>query len=433
MATNRFELPGDGLLAAQVCLAQRMPAGDPVSLRYVAHRSGARATDLRRVASLLLSHIETPLWRGAAHHAFVQQIRTRAPSMSATADRYEHYAGALYTYAAALEATAPGLLATRCRLRQRYEEFVGQPHATVGFEVTSLPGSRPTPDRTDLLPVAADFKARYDQWTDALDRCIRALSLADESDPTRDAHGFSALRHRVVGAVGASLSPFERAVRHPSLANISDCLGSLNLALTALGVGLLFVCPPAGMACLAAATVLAVAQVAVDATRRAQGEEVGAGTLVLGLAAAIPLGGSAVRGMRAAGKVTRLVPGGGLMAHEGLDGGHTLAKHVGKSEDYLRNRLATEASITAASTFKDRQAAESALSTFMDANSSKIARWLQGRDPEVVLRGHAAHPVGIVIPRGTARPVEATGIRLVLRRSSALGIGYRIHTAMVTR
>ena len=87
---------------------------------------------------------------------------------------------------------------------------------------------------------------------------------------------------------------------------------------------------------------LAVAQLAVDATRRARGEQVSAGHLGLELAAAIPVGGSAVRGLRAAGDVTHLVPGGGLMAHEGLDGGHTLAKHVGKSEEFLRNRLATE-------------------------------------------------------------------------------------------
>jgi hypothetical protein len=121
------------------------------------------------------------------------------------------------------------------------------------------------------------------------------------------------------------------------------------------------------------------------------------------------------------------------MAHEGLDGGHTLAKHVGKSEQFLRNRLALEPRITAASTFYDRQSAESALSAFMEANAPKITRWLQGGDSEVVLRGRAAHPLGIVISRVPTRPVEATGIRLVLRRSSDLRIGYRIHTAMVTR
>lgn len=73
----------------------------------MACRSGARAVELRRIASLLLSGVDTGLWSGAAHRAFVDQIRTRAPSMSATAQRYEQYATALTSYAAALDETAP--------------------------------------------------------------------------------------------------------------------------------------------------------------------------------------------------------------------------------------------------------------------------------------------------------------------------------------
>jgi uncharacterized protein YukE len=432
MVASRFELPHDGVLAAQVCLRQRMPVGDPARLRSAARRSGGWAADLRRSASTLLSFAETPLWSGEAHRAFVEQIRTHAPSMSATADRYEQYASALNAYAGALDEAGPRLFATRGRLRQRCDEL-SQAHATVSLDVIASPASRASPYAADLLPLACDFKAGYDRWADALDRCIRALTQADEADPTRDLHGLSALGHRVAVAVGASLSPFERAVLHPSLHNISDCLGSLNLALTVLGLGLLFLCPPAGAACLTAATVLAVAQVAVDTTRRTHGEHVSNASLGMELAAAIPLGGSAVRGLRATDDVVQLVPGGGLMAHEGLDGGHTLAKHVGKSEEYLRTRLDTEPHIQAASTFYDRQSAETALATFMEANASTIARWLRGSESEVVLRGRAAQSLGIVIPRVIARPVEATGIRLVLRRSSDLTIGFRIHTAMVTR
>jgi hypothetical protein len=150
------------------------------------------------------------------------------------------------------------------------------------------------------------------------------------------------------------------------------------------------------------------------------------------LAAAVPAGGSAMRGLRTAAKVTHLVPGGGLMTHEGLAGGHTLAKHVGKSEQFLRNRLATEPRIRAASTFYDRQSAEMTLSVFLDANAPKIVRWLRRSEDEVILHGHAAHPIGMVIQRGATRSVSASGIRLVLRRSPDLSVGFRIHTAMVT-
>jgi hypothetical protein len=276
------------------------------------------------------------------------------------------------------------------------------------------------PDTADLLPLAGTFKAGYDRWADALDRCIAALSQADLGDPARDRHGFAAFAHRVAGAVGAVVSPFEQALLHPSLRNLSNCFQALNVDLTVLGLGLLFVCPAVGATCLAVATVLAAAQLAVDSARRERGEPVSAGNLGFELAAAIPVGGNAVRGLRSAAKVTRLVPGGGLMAHEGLDGGHTLAKHVGKSEEFLRNRLATEPHITAASTFYDRQTAETTLSAFMDANAVEIAGWLRRSDFGITLYGRLLQPVGIVILRGETRPVESTGIRVVLRRSSDL-------------
>jgi Bacterial CdiA-CT RNAse A domain len=195
---------------------------------------------------------------------------------------------------------------------------------------------------------------------------------------------------------------------------------------------LLFLCPPAATACLTAATVLAAAQVTVDTTRRARGEHLSAEYLGLEMAAAIPLGGNAVRGLRGTRGVTHLVPGGGLMAHEGLDGGHTLAKHVGKTEAFLRNRLATEPHIDAASTFYNREVAEESLSTVLYDNKRRIATWLSTPTKELILSGRAAEPVGVMTVRESSTVQEANGIRLVLRQSSRLAIGYRIHTAMVT-
>lgn len=136
MATSRFQLPGDGLLAARVCLAQRMPRGNPAQLRSVAHRSGCRATDLRRVATTLLSCTETTVWSGDAHRAFVEHIRASAPSVTATAERYEHYANALSAYAGVLDEAAPLLVATRGRLQQRYDEIAGRA-GTVSLEYPS--------------------------------------------------------------------------------------------------------------------------------------------------------------------------------------------------------------------------------------------------------------------------------------------------------
>ena len=78
----------------------------------------------------------------------------------------------------------------------------------------------------DLLPLARDFKAGYDRWADALDRCHpgAVAGRPGRSDPGRARP--AALGHRVDRrAVEAVLSPFERAMLHPSLHNISDCLG----------------------------------------------------------------------------------------------------------------------------------------------------------------------------------------------------------------
>jgi uncharacterized protein YukE len=427
VAVNRFQLPGDGLLAARVCLGQRTPAGDPAQLRMVARRSAAWAADLRRVAATLLSCTETPVWRGAAHLAFVEQLRGSAPSMTGTAERYEHYAGALNAYAGTLDEIGPLLVATRNRLRQRYDEVA----APRGSGMAGAPSGQPVPDTADLLSLAGTFKAGYDRWADALDRCESALSQADGADPARDRHGVAAFGHRFAGAVGAVLSPFEQAVLHPSLHNLSSCLSTLNAGLTVLGLGLLFVCPAAGAACLAAATVLAVAQLAVDSARRERGEQVSAGSLGFDLAAAIPVGGNAVRGLRGAAKVTHLVPGGGLMAHEGLEGGHTLAKHVGKNEAFLRNRLATEPIINAASTFYDRQTAEFGISWTLEQHGEALRRWLTGANHTLRLESTLPQSVGVVVTRAGRVPVEASGLRVVLKRSLSMPTGFRIHTAMV--
>jgi hypothetical protein len=432
MAPDRFELPAAGLPAAQLCLAQRVPAGDPAQLRAVARRSGALAAELRRTADVLLSSVESSLWRGAAHQALVAQLRVHTPQLSATADRYDGYATALNSYAGVLDDTAGQLLALRRRLRQRSDELASRCGAALQSPA-ALAGAVPGPDPSaELLPLARAFKAGYDRWTDGLDRCIRALRCADEHDPTRDLHGFSALSHQLGHAAAKLSSPFEQAMSHPSLRNVSACLGELNAGLSVLGLGLLFICPPAGAACLAAATVLAVAQLAVDSTRRAHGEAVGNTSLGLELAAAIPLGGNAFGTLRAAEDVVHLVPGGGLMAHEGIDGAHTLAKHVGKSEEFLHNRLATEPHIRGASTFYDRQTAENAISGLLRDNQPKVGRWLAGKSGKLRLEGRAQEPIGLLVPHGSPGSSAESGIRVILRRTDAVGTGFYVHTAMVT-
>jgi len=432
MALDRFELPTAGLAAAQVCLAHRVPAGDPAQLRAVARQSDAFAAQLRLTADVLLSSAGSSLWRGPAHRALAEQLRTHAPRLTATADRYCDYAGALFSYAIALDETAATLHAARRRLRQRSDELASRPACAAarfpaGGGVPAGSGE-PADPGADLLPVARAFKASYDRWADALDRCRRALLRADQEDPTRDLHGFQAFTHQLSHAAGAALSPFERAMLHPSLGNLSACLGELNAGLSVLGLGLLFICPAVGAACLAAATVLAVAQLAVDSTRRAQGESVSDTSLGLELAAAIPLGGGALRSLRAADDVVHLVPGGGLMAHEGVDRGHTLAKHVGKSEAFLRNRLATNPNLRAASTFYDRQIAEEAIRELIDSNQTAVNRWIRRGGFQLDLLGRAPHNIGVLVLPDSVVGTDERGIKVILRRTQELDIGYYVYT-----
>src|SRR6202049_1415081 len=56
-------------------------------------------------------------------------------------------------------------------------------------------------------------------------------------------------------------------------------------------------------------------------------------------------------------------------------GGHTLDKHVGRSDQELRERLDRERNISAASTWTSREVAEETVGRALRAERDKIARW----------------------------------------------------------
>lgn len=93
-------------------------------------------------------------------------------------------------------------------------------------------------------------------------------------------------------------------------------------------------------------------------------------------------------------------------------GGHTLARHVGKTDAELAERLRREPGISAASTYTDRAVAERVVGTALAAAGGKLASWerRRGRRPNLVL--HYAEPdrqpLGRSLGRGqrTARPAS---------------------------
>jgi hypothetical protein len=82
-------------------------------------------------------------------------------------------------------------------------------------------------------------------------------------------------------------------------------------------------------------------------------------------------------------------------------GGHTLSRHVAKSDDDLRQRLANE-QISAASTYADRQTAEQAVGAALAQNRDRIRHWLsrQGHHLNLVLDYHGDQPLGRCLRRG---------------------------------
>jgi len=84
-------------------------------------------------------------------------------------------------------------------------------------------------------------------------------------------------------------------------------------------------------------------------------------------------------------------------------GGHTLRKHVARTDAQLRERLEHEREISAASTWNDRESAEAAVGAAIAGQNSRISRWLErDKHPNLVLDydGDPAHPFGRTLRRG---------------------------------
>ncbi len=105
----------------------------------------------------------------------------------------------------------------------------------------------------------------------------------------------------------------------------------------------------------------------------------------------------------------------------GLDeaaGGHTLARHVGRTDGDLARRLARERNLVRASTFTNREAAERAVTAALARESARVEAWLERPGGgNLVLRwpGDGA-PLGRVLERGAPAAVPADAARVILAR-----------------
>ena len=100
-------------------------------------------------------------------------------------------------------------------------------------------------------------------------------------------------------------------------------------------------------------------------------------------------------------------------------GGHTLARHVGKTDAELAERLRRERQISAASTYTDRATAERSVGAALADAAGKLSNWQKrtGRRPNLVL--HYAEParrtIGRSLMRGRTTSVSCTRAIVVLK------------------
>ena len=122
------------------------------------------------------------------------------------------------------------------------------------------------------------------------------------------------------------------------------------------------------------------------------------------------------------------VPGGGLEAHENA-GGHLIERHVGKSEQWLIDRVKRE-NVSAASSFRDLPEAERFVAETLALHQDRIDAWVGGQGGNrLVIDARFDASTGISGERGDSSAQDVFSVRLVLERSNRLeDIGYRIVT-----
>ena len=98
-------------------------------------------------------------------------------------------------------------------------------------------------------------------------------------------------------------------------------------------------------------------------------------------------------------------------------GGHTLARHVARTDDELRDRLERERNISAASTWTDRATAEAVVGEALAGERGRVESWTRRGFPRANLALHynAGRAIGRSLRRGDAQTVLCSSAVIVLR------------------
>jgi hypothetical protein len=98
-------------------------------------------------------------------------------------------------------------------------------------------------------------------------------------------------------------------------------------------------------------------------------------------------------------------------------GGHTLSRHVARTDVELEERLERESNISAASTWTDRETAEETMAEALHAERGRVESWMRRGYPRANLALHysAERSIGRSLRRGERAPVACTDAVIVLR------------------
>ncbi|EKD5158990.1 TPA: hypothetical protein L3F15_000857 [Enterobacter cloacae] len=177
-------------------------------------------------------------------------------------------------------------------------------------------------------------------------------------------------------------------------------------------------------------------QLAVRAAKELGADENTALNIGMTVDIAVPLGFAAAIGAArvAAVKAGRIK----LIQHESVTGlkpgGHTLANHVGKTDNELLARFEQNKRLIMSSTFKNLNVAESVISRAIYYNRTNIKSLLGGgnRGGRLTIIYPAGQEIGYGFSRGSTQRISMRSVRIVIELKEYNGKPYYILTAFPT-
>ena len=119
-----------------------------------------------------------------------------------------------------------------------------------------------------------------------------------------------------------------------------------------------------------------------------------------------------------------------LQSHDEA-GGHTQERHVGKSAEWLRQRIRSNPNMEEASSFYDYESANLTQARFVKQNKKEIDNWLADKSSQVFFRGNVKmdRDIGIVVDKRGS--VTTTSNAKVILFKDNTELGYHIRTTFL--